>query len=90
MWWFQPRTPDWFWSRQPLNRRLRGLLRSMGVPVLVLPGNHDSARRMSAELCDEVISFPKQHDNALHLRGGGTRARKQLHGFRGFLGHSFF
>ncbi len=43
-------------------RRLAGLLPSIGVPVLVLPGNHDSPRRMASFLCRDRISAPRTHD----------------------------
>lgn len=43
-------------------RRLRTLLRSLGVPVVVLPGNHDSLRGMATALCDDRILFPKAYD----------------------------
>jgi len=47
---------------EPSYRRLRGLLRSTGVPILVLPGNHDSLRHMAGSLCDDRISFPRKYD----------------------------
>lgn len=42
--------------------RLHQLLRSTGIPVFVLPGNHDSPQIITEELCGENIQFIDSHD----------------------------
>lgn len=46
----------------PSYRRLGGLLRTLGLPVLVLPGNHDLPEPLAAELCDDRVTCPRTHD----------------------------
>ena len=47
---------------EPSYRRLGQRLRATGLPVLVLPGNHDSPRRMAGALCGGAISAPRFHE----------------------------
>lgn len=42
-------------------RRLAGLLGQLGIPVLVIPGNHDDGARMRALLCGGDIHWESCH-----------------------------
>ena len=42
--------------------RVGQLLRSTGLPVFVLPGNHDSPKHMARDLCGENIRYVDHHD----------------------------
>jgi Icc protein len=43
-------------------RRLRTLLLSTGLPVFVVPGNHDSLKRLAEDLCGDRIRATDVHD----------------------------
>lgn len=43
-------------------RRLRTLLLSTGLPVFVVPGNHDSPKRIAEDLCRDRICATDVHD----------------------------
>jgi Icc protein len=61
--------------------RLQKLLLSIGLPVFVVPGNHDSPRRMASDLCRDRIRFEGVHDQAgWRLIFLDSRVRGEPHG----------
>jgi Icc protein len=54
-------------------RRLRAQLLATGLPVFVVPGNHDSPRRIAEDLCGDRILAADVHDqDAWRLRVGNS------------------
>ena len=63
------------------NLRIQKLLLSIGLPVFVVPGNHDSPRRMASDLCRDRIRFEGVHDQAgWRLIFLDSRVRGEPHG----------
>ena len=62
-------------------RRLQKLLLSTGLPVFVVPGNHDSPRRMANDLCGGRIQLTDAHDqDGWRLVFLNSRVRGEPHG----------
>ena len=62
-------------------RRLQKPLLSTGLPVFVIPGNHDSPRRIASDLCGDRIQFTGVHDQAgWRLIFLNSRVRGRPHG----------
>ena len=65
----------------PSYQRLRDLLRTLELPVLVIPGNHDSVRGMQDHLCDDRILFTDRYDlGEWRMLLLDSRVRGQSHG----------
>lgn len=62
-------------------RRLQELLLATGLPVFVIPGNHDSPSRIANDLCRDRVQLKDVHDQAgWRLVFLNSRVRGEPHG----------